>query len=322
MTRTRRHAVILIALLASLGAGALPAHAAGVPEDECKMDPTVAGSVCAYVTNRVLRFGDQPGVLAGAAVVKGDVRVIRGYHVAQGPRDVAYNDGSWDKFSPKAIHGTGVATYRGVDAGLTDARVEVRADHEPFTDTDPDKRIGLTCEAQTFFVCETYPVWIKNRVGSAWYNWASGGPQPVSNAIGFATIESRPLIVKILNMTEQPLVRSGDIRTNGLLRSTLVVDAATVAASINDRTGVGYYHFYRDADRSTSSTFFYEFANGPTATSLTGGALEFTINVAEDGSTDASMCVPPTGLIQSVECSVTVIGIADGTLQALVAVGV
>jgi hypothetical protein len=322
MTRSYRRAVLVFALLASLGVGALPAHAAGIPEDECKMDPTVKGSICAYVTNRVLRFGDQPGVLAGAAVVKGDVRVIRGFHAAHGQRDIPYNDASWDKFGPRTIHGTGVTTYHGADAGLTDARVDVRADHEPFTDTDPNKRIGLTCEAQTFFVCETPPVWMKNRVGSAWYNWASGGPQPVSNVIGFATIESRPLIVKVLNMTDQPLVRSGDVRTNGLLRSTLVTDPGTVAASIDDRTGVGYYHFYRDADHSTSATFFYEFANGPTATSLTGGALEFTVNVAADGSTDASKCVPPTGLLQSVECSVTVIGIADGTLQALVAVGV
>jgi len=314
MTRSYRRIMLVFALLASLGVGALPAHAAGVPEDECKMDPTVKGTVCSYVTNRVLRFGDQPGVLAGASVVKGDVRVIRGYQEAQGPRDVSYNDASWDKFSPKAIHGTGVTMYRGVDAGLTDARVDVRADHEPFTDKEPDKRIGLTCEAQTFLVCELPPVWMKNRFGLAW--------APISNVTGFATIESRPLIVKVLNMTDQPLVRSGDVRTNGLLRSTLVADATTVSASINDRTGVGYYHFYRDADRSTSATFFYEFDNGPTANSLTGGALEFTVNVAADGSTDASKCVPPTGLLQSVECSVTVIGIADGTLQALVAVGV
>ena len=62
--------------------------------------------------------------------------------------------------------------------------------------------------------------------------------------------------------------------------------------------------------------------SGQPTLSLTGGALEFTINVAADGSTEASKCVPPTGLLQSVECSVTVIGIADGTLQALVAVGV
>ena len=315
--------MLVIALLASLGAGALPAHAAGVPEDECKFNPANdRGSICAYVTNRVLRFGDQPGVLAGGAIVKGDVRVVRGHRAAQGQRDVPYNDASWDKFTPSLIYGTGLITYRGASGVLTDTQVDVRADHEPFTDKDPDKRIGLTCEAQTFLVCELPPVWMKNRVGSAWYNWASGGPQPISNVIGFATIESRPLIVKVLNMTDQPLVRSGDVRTNGLLHSTLVADPATVAASVDDRTGVGYYHFYRDAARSTSATFFYEFADGPTATSLTGGALEFTINVAADGSTEASKCVPPTGLLQSVECSVTVIGIADGTLQALVAVGV
>ena len=309
--------MLVIALLASLGAGALPAHAAGVPEDECKFNPANdRGSICAYVTNRVLSFGDQPGVLAGGAIIKGDVRVIRGVHAAQGPRDVPYNDASWDKFSPyTGFHGTGVVAYRGADAGLTDARVEVRADQEPFEDNkEPEKRFGLTCEAQTFLVCEVPPVWMKNRFGLAF--------APISNVTGFATIESRPLIVKVLNMTDQPLVRSGDVRTNGVLRSTLVADPATIAASVNDRTGVGYYHFYRDADRSTSATFFYEFADGPTANSLTGGALEFTINVAADGSTEASKCVPPTGLLQSVECSVTVIGIADGTLQALVAVGV
>lgn len=322
MTPIRRHAVILAALLASLCAGALPAHAAGNPEDECRMDPTVKGSICAYVTNRVLRFGDQPGVLAGAQISKGDVRVVRGYHAAKGERDVAYNDASWDKFAPRLVHGTGVVTYRGTAPDLAAAQVDVRADHEPFTSQDPDKRIGLTCESQSFLVCETYPVWMKNRVGSAWYNWASGGPEVLSNAIGFATIESRPLIVKVLNMTEQPLVRASDVRTNGLLRSAEVKDPSTIAASIDGRTGVGYYHYYRDADRATSATFFYEFANGSTETSLTGAALEFTVNVAADGSTDASNCVPPTGLIQSVECSVTIIGIADGTLQALISVGV
>lgn len=315
---------LLLALLAlavlALGFGTAPAHAAGIPEDECKMSGLNV-SICAYVTSRVLRFGDQPGVLVGTGIEKSQVRVANGNHAEKGPRDVAYNDATYDNFSLAAFKLLGFMTFQGAGP-LANAEVTVRADYGTFEDKDPDKRIGLTCEGASYFVCETYPVWMKNRTGDAAYNWITGGPKLVNNVIGFASIESRPLIVKILNMTEQPLVRSGDIRTNGLLRSGEVDDPATVAASVDDRTGVGYYHFYRDADRGNSATFLYEFANGTTSTSLTGGALEFTIDVAADGSTDASKCVPPTGILQNVECSVTVLGIADGTLQALVAVGV
>lgn len=322
--RSARRALLLalfaLAVLA-LGFGSAPAQAAGIPEDDCKMSGLNV-SICAYVTNRVLQFGDQPGVLAGTGIEKSRVRVANGNHAEKGPRDVAYNDATYDSFSRAAFKLLGFMTFQGTAGPLSNAEVTVRADYDTFTDTDPDKRIGLTCEGASYFVCETSPVWMKNRTGDAAYNWVTGGPKLVSNVIGFASIESRPLIVKILNMTEQPLVRSGDVRTNGLLRSEEVADPATVAASVDDRTGVGYYHFYRDAERGNSATFLYEFADGTSSTSLTGGALEFTIDVAADGSTDASKCVPPTGILQNVECSVTVIGIADGTLQALVAVGV
>lgn len=328
-TRTRRlvrRAILTSCVVAGLGLAALPAQA-NSPEDVCKMDPTDTGSICAFVTNQVLRFGDQPGIFGAQYIKKTEVRVLRGRHVIDGLGLSLLNGYAYDKFSRSdfGTHATGLITYRGYDRELTAAQVTVRADHEPFADRDPDKRIGLTCESQAFLVCETPPVWMKNRVGSAWYNWLQNnadGPNPVTNVIGFASIESRPLVVKILNMTDQPLVRTGEVRTNGMLRSQMVDDPATVAASVNERTGVGYYHFYRDADRANSATFFYEFENGAASSTLTGGVLEFTVDVDADGTTEASKCVPPTGLMLSVECSVTMIGLADGILTALVAVGV
>lgn len=329
MIRPHLRAMLVVALLASLSAAAVPAHAAGVPEDECEQSPTT-DSICAYVTSRVLRFGDQPGVLATQGVVKSDVQTLQGKHAPKGPVDVAYNDASFDGFYRLGLgFPLGIVTYRGSTGTLAQGQVSIRADYKAFTHRDKEdaepKKIGLSCESASFLVCQTPPVWVSNRIGSAWTNWTQNGgrgPEPVSNVIGFATIESRPLIIKILNMTDQPLARSGAVRTNGLLRSERIADPESVAASIDQRTGVGYYHYYRDADSANSATFFYTFEPGTTSSSLTGGALEFTVEIAADGSTDASKCVPPTGLTQSVECSVTMLGDAGGTLVALVAVGV
>ncbi|MGI9186601.1 MAG: hypothetical protein ACR2J9_03610 [Gaiellales bacterium] len=308
------------ALLAILLIGVASAQAAGTPEDECAMRASSleAGSVCAYVTNRVLRFGDQPGVLAGANITKDNVRTLRGDHRINGPATIDFNDATYDKFVASVVNSTGLIDFRGSTGTLSDARVSVRADYEPFVDKDQEKLFSLTCESEHYLTCETYPVWMKNQTKSGWM----GPPLDVRTVTAYATIESRPLIVKILNMTDQPLVRESAPRTHGMLRSERIGDPQTIAASIDDRTGVGYYHFYRDPDRAASATFFYEFADGAHVTTLSGGALEFTVNVAADGSTEMSKCTPPTGMLQNVECSVTMIGIADGTLTALVAVGV
>ena len=162
-------AAVSLALMAIMLAVGLPsAHAAGIPEDECKMSGLNV-SICAYVTNRVLRFGDQPGGLVGTGIEKSRVRVANGNHAVKGPRDVAYNDATYDDFSIAAFKVLGFMTFQGTAGPLSNAEVTVRADYDTFKDTDPDKRIGLTCEGASYFVCETYPVWMKNRTGDAAY---------------------------------------------------------------------------------------------------------------------------------------------------------
>ena len=117
-------------------------------------------------------------------------------------------------------------------------------------------------------------------------------------------------------------MRSTEAREDGLLRDTAVADPATIPAFANEALGAGYYHYFRDISRANSATVSYTFADGATSTSLTGGVIDIDIAVASDGKTEASSCKAPQGMSVTVQCSVTVIGSADGILTALVAVGV
>lgn len=314
---TKQHHRIVIALLLLVGALIGSGTAQASPIESCPGFPGGINqtSICSYVTNRVLVFGNQPGVLGEGQIERTGAHAVTGdSYGASAASTLAYNASAWNFFgSQHQVHG--VATYAAPSGVLKGASVRVVANYKTFVNDDShEDRYGLECNAATFLVCTTPGVWMKNRD----YSWH----QMLTMVEGLASIESRPLVVKILNMTDQPLVRSTDVVMNNVRRDEQVADPATINAGTDGRTGAGYYHFYRNPSANDTVSFNYAFANGTDATALTGQEIGVDINISKDGTTDTSACTAPTGSSTTVECSVTVLGLADGILEAVVVVGV
>ena len=322
MPNTRVRLLIAICALITMLLGASAAQAS--PNASC---PSVVGdgyssSTCAYVTNRVLVFGDQPGVLGEGTIERTATTVTTGSVHSQSPGGlIPYNAAAWTGFvrttnSPNSNDESGSIKFEATAAALKHASVRVFADHAHFLGDDHEARYSLTCSTDSFLTCSTPAVWMKNRDSFPGFIF------DLTSIEGLASIETRPLIVKVLNMTDQPLVRSGEVSTNGARRDEQVHDPATIAAGTDGRTAAGYYHFYRASSANDTVSINYIFADGAGATSLTGQEIGIDIKIGKDGSTDASSCATPSGGNATIECSVNVLGLADGILEAVVVVGV
>ena len=316
-----RHLRLLGVALAAGAALTGSTAAQASPIEQCPGHPggSYITTVCAYVTNRALVFGAHPGVLTEGEVKRtGAVALVKGEDYARSATStLAYNASAWNFFASigsQEYGAYGYVTYAATNNALNDASVRVVAYHDDFMGENHDSRYSLTCNAVTYLVCTTPAVWMKNRDYS-WY-------QTLMMVEGLASIETRPLVVKVLNMTDQPLVRSTELALNNVRRDEQVADPATIPAGTDGRTGVGYYHFYRNASAIDTASITYAFANGADATALTGQEIGININIAKDGTTDATSCTAPTGTSTNIECSVTVLGLADGILEAVVVVGV
>lgn len=297
----------VIALAIALAALAPTASAATT--ESC---PIIGTSACGVVTNRVMAFGTHGGVIGTTSIQRTGAKEIGGWNfTGSSTAAFGWNASVWDGFRMgSSTFPEGEITYGPVSGPLKDRVATVRMTWGDLKgDTQPAYR--LSCPRSTFLVCSTPLV---NGDG-----WTYQNPQEL---IGLATIESRPLILKIANQTDQPLARSSEPRESALIRDTAVADPATIPALTDGLDGGGYYHYFRDTSKANNATMAYTFADGTGATSLTGGVITIDINVAADGSTSASSCKAPEGLAQTVQCKVTMLGTADGILTALVTVGV
>lgn len=281
-----------------------------VTPDRCQFPKT--WGVCGVVTNRVWVFGPTGGELVTTTLSQTAETTDSGNWV--GPRygDFPWNGSSLNSWSSENASTKlgGDATYKAAGVLGSAGTVKVVTKLGQLSGVD-DPKFALSCPDATYLVCVLPKVWEK-QINS----------QP-NEFTGLATVESRPLIIKILNLTDQPLVRSSEARGTGVTRDNGTTERpATVPAFADGLAGARYYHYYRDTSVPNNVTVSYAFADGATATTLTGGVLDINVDVAADGSTSASACTPPEGLPLTVECKVTMLGTADGILTALVSVGV
>lgn len=303
---------LLVAVVAGAGMLAFGGTASAATADDCSY--AQAFGVCTVVTNRMELFSANGGQFQTGKLQKTGEQAVRENWQSGTTDAFDWNGSAIGVFTGSSSTGSidgpaGNATYRAMGGGLQGATVKV----ETGWDTLTRPGYAPTCPTATYLVC---------IVSKTWEKQLDNGQSP-RQIVGLATIETRPLIVKIMNLTDQPLVRSSEARGTGVLRDqSLSPRPATVPALADGLSGTGYYHYYRDASVSNNVTMSYTFANGATATTLTGGVLDINVDVAADGTTGASACTPPEGLALTVECKVTMLGSADGILMALVSVGV
>ena len=282
------------------------------PSDSFRL--TESANACGVVTNRILGFNAHGGEVSVDQTLR--VTHVNETHATyeRGSAFVAqaWNTSSWQWFN-SILSRSGIASFAPAGGALS-APVAVKYDWvnlNGINDGTPrDGMYSLTCSEQAYLVCQTPEI----------FSHARGFPL-VTDITGFASIESRPLIVKIINQTDQPLVRSSEARMTGLLRDDQVADPITINAMHNGRVGNGYYHFYRDSSKANNATVSYTFGAGSEGSALTHGVIDINIVVDEAGDTTTSSCRPPDGLDVTVQCAVTMIGSADGILTAIVSIG-
>ena len=271
----------------------------------------VQASVCGVVTNRIKGFDAHGGHLLGNQTLQ--ITHINETHSTYGG-GAAYKDGAvsivkpWNTSWWQWFDGDRGITSFTPAGGALNTPVSVKYDWENMNGFK-EGTYTMTCPEQTYLVCQTPEVY-SHKVAKF-----------VHNLEGYASIESRPLIIKIINQTDQPLVRPIEARTTGLLRDNQVADPKTISAMHNGHVGNGYYHFYRDSSQANNATVSYTFAAGTEGSALTHGVLDINIDVDGAGDTTKSTCRAPEGLDVTVQCAVTMIGSADGILTAIVSIG-
>jgi len=294
----------VITTVAALLVAAFGGTASAATPDDCTF-PTTWG-VCQVVTNRVWAFTPVGGQLSTAKLQQISVNATAGNTVGRTLDAFDWNGSATTSYGSSSIGTAGSTTYRAI-GGIDGSTVKVTSASGSLYDTP----FSLTCPNATYLVCVTPRVWARK---------INSNPQAFT---GLATIESRPLIIKIMNLTNQPLERSSQPRGTGVIRDLQVNPSPrTIPALTDGLAGTAYYSFYRDASTPNNVTMSYQFADGAMSKALTGGVLDINVDVAADGSTSASQCTTPEGLPLTVECKVTMLGIADGVLTALVSVGV
>ncbi len=321
MRRLPRFAILVASLIALLGVLA-PASASA--KNPCPERSLVSGSttICAFVTNRALVFGRTPGSLVPGEINRAGTRAERGGLGDESKADVIeWNESAWNVFRNVVRDPVGIASYRvlGV-AGLFSSEVDVKADYNRF-DLEGEFARGLTCGEPGYLVCRSAFVW-SHTPSFTCFGIFTCPEQPVRTIDAPATIETRPMIVKILNMTNQPLRRMSDPSLTGVIRDNEIADPATIQAGTDGRTGAGYYHFYRDAGLSTNVAVSYAFTDGVGETTLTGSVLDIDVVIDKDGTSEKSACTVPSGGAVTIECAVHVLGDEDGILEAVITVGV
>ena len=303
---------LLLAIVA-LSVMAAPARAqtfqVGLPSD-CSaarsnwMNPNL--DLCLLVENRTRQYGVQ-GTFNGMSLKRTDVKMSKGFW--DGGSSSATSPGSfWSRYGPGGTGLLGVVSYAPATGPLAGTPVQIQVG-----ESGSETRLAQ-CINVRYFACEipetTQPPAESNILGQF----------PVAVAI----VENRPVILKIINQTDQPLRRSTDLRLTGFVQDTASTNDALalgIAALQRSQQGQAYYHLFRDLSVDNNATVEYQFAAGGTDV-LTGGIIGISLTIDRNGVATGT-CNPPQGLLVNVSCAVRVLGEPnEGPTIAIVSVAV
>jgi hypothetical protein len=260
--------------------------------------------VCLLVENKAREFGVQ-GRLQGMPLQRTNVSMSKGSWV--GGSSTAGNPGSfWGQLSVGFTGLLGTVSYAPTTGPLANEPVQIQVG-----ETGSATR-RVKCVNLSFFSCET-PETLQSLSDNAIL-----GQIP----LGIAIVQSHPVILKIINQTDQPLSRSTQLRLTGFVQDTGTTNDALakgIAPLQGSQQGQAYYHLYRDQSVANNATVSYQFAAGGTGV-LTGAILNIDLSIGTDGVAKGT-CSADQGLLVNLACSVAVLGEAnEGPVIAVVSV--
>ena len=297
---------VLAALAASAGAQTFQV---GLPS-ECSAAPRNSSNPgqdrCLLVENRARDFG-VTGSLSRMPLRRTDVSMAKGSWV--GGSSEATNPGSfWAQFGIGFSGLRGTVSYAPATGPLAAEPVQIQVG-----ETGSETRL-VRCINIRFFTCEV-PETVQPLTGGGIY-----GQIPASVAV----VTTHPVILKIVNQTDQWLKRSTDLRLTGFVadsESTSEIMTRSIAPLERSQQGQAYYHLYRDLSVDNNATVEYQFGAGGTGV-LTGGIIGISVTIDKNGVATGS-CNAPQGLLVNVSCTVRILGIPEeGPTIAVVSVAV
>ncbi len=262
--------------------------------------------VCLLVENRARQYGVQ-GTFRGMTLQRTGVKMSKGSW--SGGSSVATNPGSfWGQFGIGGTGLLGVVSYAPATGPLAGDALQIQVG-----DTGSDTRLAK-CVNVRFFACETPETTQSLTDGNTL------GQPPIAVAI----VENRPVILKIINQTDQALRRSTDLRLTGFRQDTESTNdalARSIAALQRSQQGQAYYHLFRDLSTDNNATVEYQFSSGGSDV-LTGGIVGISLTIDQNGEATGT-CNPPQGLLVTVSCAVRILGEPnEGPTIAIVSVAV
>jgi len=286
-------AVVLSVIALGGTASAQVLFQVGLPE-QCLVN-TALGSqaqfdTCGLVENKARAFGVQ-GSLQGMPLKRTNVVMSKGSWL--GGSTNAGNPGSfWASLSDGGFGLLGTVFYAPTSGPLVNEPVQIQYGETGLANR-PAKCINLT-----FFSCEV-PETLQPTSGS----------NRTQTKLSVVIVQSHPVILKIINQTDQPLTRSTQLRLTGFVQDTASTNDALargIAALSGSQQGQAYYHLYRDQSVVNNATVSYQFLAGGTGV-LTGAILNIDFSVGTDGVAKGS-CNADQGLLVNLSCSVAVLG--------------
>ena len=294
-------ALLLVVAIGALLTLAATAHAqatfqVGLPTNCLVGDGAIGGarpqgSYCALVENKARAFGVQ-GALTGMALERTNVTMSKGLWL--GGSSAAGNPGSfWASMFNNGFGLLGTAFYAPPAGPLASDPVEIQ-----LGDSGSSTR-HAKCINIRYFSCEI-PETTQEVVA---------GMTRGQSTLAVVIVQSHPVILKIVNQTDQRLTRSTQLRLAGFVQDTASTNdalAQSIAPLQGSQQGQAYYHLYRDQSVADNATVSYQFAAGGTGV-LTGAILNIDLSIATDGVAKGS-CSADQGLNVNLTCSVAVLG--------------
>jgi len=287
-------AVVLSVIALGGTASAQVLFQVGLPE-QCLTDTGAItqpySNTCGLIENKARGFGVQ-GSLQGMPLTRTNVVMSDGRWL--GGSTNAGNPGSfWASMFNTMAKPIGTVFYAPTSGPLVNDPVEIK-----FGDSG-DRNRPAKCINLKFFSCETPETLQKMAVQN----------DRLQPDLAVVIVQSHPVVLKIINQTDQRLTRSTDLRLTGFVQdteSTNDVLARSIAPLQGSQQGQAYYHLFRDQSVANNATVAYQFAAGGTGV-LTGAILNIDLSIGTDGVATGT-CNADQGLLVNLSCSVAVLG--------------
>ena len=294
-------ALVLGVVALAPAAGAQVVFQTGSPGD-CRSTSDTA--VCGLIEIKAKQFTGQ-GTLGGMTFVRTSAASS-----IKGGSTTASSPGSfWELAENFSNTSSSKVTFAPKAGALSGQQVQVELGKYDASGNQLDG-VAIRCVDPTYFTC-LLP-WTVRPDKSADYN--------VYMPMGIAIVRSHPVIVKVVNQTDQALQRSTEARTTGMIESaTNAGDSATIAALNGDQAGFAYYQYYRDTSEANVMTVAYTFLPGGTGV-LTGAVIDVEVAISDTGVATTS-CRVDQNLLVNLSCAGAVVGNPlQGTTMVLVSV--